>query len=45
MKKIFEEEKQDTGSGSEDSEAPTTSNRQKTDSAINLVTAAKQSST
>ena len=38
-----DEEKQDCGSGSEDSEAPTTTKRQKTGSAINLVIAAKQS--
>ena len=38
-----EEEKQDSGSGSEESEAPTTSQTQKTYSVINLVTAAKLS--
>jgi len=38
-----EEEKQDSVSGSEDSDAPTTSKRHKTDSAVNLVTAAKLS--
>ena len=37
------EEKQDVLSGSEDAEAPTISKRQKTDSAINLLTAVKLS--
>ena len=39
-----EEEKQDSDSGSQDSEGPTTCKRQKTDYAINLVTKAKLSS-
>ena len=39
-----EEEKQDSDSGSQDSEAPTTCKSQKTDYAINLVTKAKLSS-
>ena len=39
-----EGEKQDSVSGSEDSEAPKTSKRQKTNSTINLITTAKLSS-
>ena len=38
-----EKEKQDSDSGSEDLEPPTTSKRQKTNSSINLVTAVKLS--